>query len=308
MDRRKIGVLVMSYGTPAGMEEVEAYYTHIRHGRPPTEEQLMALKGKYEAIGGVFPLRKETDKQAEALKQRLSEADMPFSFEVYQGLRHTHPFIEEGIAKMREEGVSEAVGIVLAPHFSQMSIGEYIRRAETEANRLGVRMAFVKRYGLHPRFIELWGELVRRAFTLFTEGENPLLLFSAHSLPARILQSGDPYMDELMATAKAVGEKEKIASWRFVWQSAGQTPEPWLGPDILEVIPALKNEGVKAVLTAPIGFVSEHLEILYDLDLDAKRKAEEVGIHLERTAMPGTDPRFIDTLADEVIKAAYTLI
>ncbi|MBE3553473.1 MAG: ferrochelatase [Thermicanus sp.] len=307
MDRGKIGVLVMSYGTPAGMEEVEAYYTHIRRGKPPAEDQLTMLKKRYEAIGGVFPLREETDKQIEALKRRLSQGDTPYSYEVYQGLRHTHPFIEEGIAQMREEGVSEAVGIVLAPHFSQMSVGEYIRRAEAEAERLGIRMAFVKRYGLHPRFIELWGELVRRAFTLFTEEENPLLLFSAHSLPARILQTGDPYMDELTATAKAVGEKEKIASWRFVWQSAGQTPEPWLGPDILEVIPALKHEGVEAVLVAPIGFVSEHLEILYDLDLDAKGKAKEAGIHLERTAMPGVDPRFIETLADEVIKTASTL-
>ena len=305
-DAGPIGVLVMSYGTPESMESVEAYYTHIRRGHPPTPEQLAELTGRYQAIvGGVFPLRKNTDRQVAALQRTLDLAAGEGRFVCYQGLRHAAPFIEDGVAKMAQDGIAEAVGIVLTPQYSVMSVGGYIKRAQEEADRLGLRMAFVKEYHLHPALIGALTDRVAKALERFGDRRDQVrVLFSAHSLPEKILEMKDPYPDQLLETSRAVAKAAGIPSWEFTWQSAGQTGQPWLGPDLLETLNRLSAEGVKDALVAPVGFVSDHLEVLYDIDLEAKRHAEARGMRLERIEMLNDDPGYMTALAESV-RAAF---
>ncbi len=300
--QKPTGVLVMSYGTPESLDQVEAYYTHIRHGRPPSPEQLADLVARYRAIaGGVFPLREHTNRQVEALQRELDARAGNGRYVCYQGLKHAAPFIEDGVAQMAADGIERAVGIVLAPHDSAMSVGAYIRRAEAEAARRGVRMAFVREYHLHPALIEALAERVRRGLEKFGDRRGEaLVLFSAHSLPERILTWNDPYPGQLLATSRAVADAAGVDRWQFTWQSAGQTGEPWLGPDLLETLETVHREGVRDVLVAPVGFVSDHLEVLYDIDIEARQFAEERGMRLERIAMLNDDPRFIRALADSV--------
>ncbi|WP_270170080.1 ferrochelatase [Paenibacillus sp. SYP-B4298] len=306
MSNAKIGVLVMSYGTPESLDEVEEYYTHIRRGNPPTPEQLADLTNRYEAIvGGFFPLRKNTDNQVAALQQWLDEA-APGTYRCYQGLKHARPYIEDGVRQMSEDGVKEAVGIVLAPHYSFMSVGGYIKRAKETAEQLGVAMRFVEEYHLHPKLIEALSQRVERGLAAFGPEVDRVavkVLFSAHSLPERIVQMKDPYPEQLLATAAATASAAGTSNWQFTWQSAGRTHEPWLGPDILETLQELAANGVKHVLAAPIGFVSDHLEVLYDLDIEAKAEAARLGLHLERIEMLNTDPLYMEVLGDCVLHA-----
>ncbi|PZE19961.1 ferrochelatase [Paenibacillus xerothermodurans] len=302
--KRRIGVLVMSYGSPESLEQVEAYYTHIRRGNPPTAEQLKDLTDRYEAIvGGVFPLKENTDKQVKALEDRLNADHPELAFSCYQGLKHAAPFIEDGVEQMVKDGVKEAVGIVLAPHYSVMSIGGYIKRAEAKAAELGLPIKFVTSYHLHPRLIQALSERVTDTLARFgdTPKDEIRVLFTAHSLPEKIREMGDPYPDQLMETSRAIAGQTGVTNWQFGWQSAGQTGTPWLGPDILDLLRTVsKEEHVKNVLVCPIGFVSDHLEVLYDLDIEAKKTARELGIHLERTPSLNTDPLYMATLSDEV--------
>lgn len=294
----------MSYGTPKSLDDVEAYYTHIRRGHAPTAEQLKELKDRYEAIvGGVFPLRENTNAQVTDLQERLNEL-APNRYECFQGLKHAGPFIEDGAQQMAEAGIKQAIGIVLAPHYSVMSVGGYIKRAQEKARELGIDMKFVKSYHLHPKLISALTDRVNDAYIKLAshQGDKPVkVLFSAHSLPEKIRELGDPYEQQLLQTSEAIAEGTEIEDWQFTWQSAGRTHEPWLGPDILDTMEELAKEGYKAILSAPIGFVSDHLEVLYDLDIEAKAKADELGITFERIPMLNTDPLYIDTLAESVI-------
>ncbi|PZD95934.1 ferrochelatase [Paenibacillus sambharensis] len=302
----KIGVLVMSYGTPVSMEDIEPYYTHIRRGNPPSPEQLAELTERYEAIvGGVFPLRENTDRQVQGLQEVLDRL-APGTYKCYQGLKHAKPFIEDGVEEMAADGIREAVGIVLAPHYSIMSVGSYIKRAKETAEAKGLKLASVEEYHLHPKLIAALADRVKTALKLFGEEVRPAdvkVLFSAHSLPERILQMGDPYVKQLLATSEAVAEAAGVSDWQFTWQSAGRTHEPWLGPDILDTMQSLQTEGVKYILSAPIGFVSDHLEVLYDLDIEAKAFAKNLGIHFERIEMLNTDPFYMEALAESVMAA-----
>ncbi|XEC93245.1 ferrochelatase [Paenibacillus tarimensis] len=306
MAERKIGVLVMSYGTPESMDDIEEYYTHIRRGKPPTKEQLEDLTSRYEAIvGGFFPLRKNTDRQVEALQQTLDRI-APGKYVCYQGLKHARPYIEDGVTQMAADGLKEAVGIVLAPHYSIMSVGGYIKRAKETAEQCGLQMRFVKSYHLHPKLISALTERVRNGLDMFgpdAAASTVKVLFSAHSLPERILTMNDPYQDQLLATSSAIAEAAGVTDWQFTWQSAGQTREPWLGPDILETLTEVSRRGFKHVLSAPIGFVSDHLEVLYDIDIEAKAAAGQLGMRLERIEMLNTDPLYMETLAESVIEA-----
>ncbi|MCY7486812.1 ferrochelatase [Paenibacillus alvei] len=311
MSKRKVGVLVMSYGTPCSMEEIEPYYTHIRRGNPPSAEQLAELKERYEAIvGGVFPLRENTDRQVAGLQHTLDRltAGMDVQYVCYQGLKHAQPYIEDGVAAMAKDGITEAVSIVLAPHYSVMSVGGYNKRAQEEAAKHGIQMKCVNSYHLHPELIDALAKRVNEQLEAFvTEGAvrgEVEVLFSAHSLPARILEMNDPYSDELNATAAAVAKQcgLKGGQWRFTWQSAGQTAMPWLGPDILDTLAAVAEEGAKWVLSAPIGFVSDHLEVLYDLDIEALRTAEQLQIGFKRIRMLNDDPQYMLVLADTIMK------
>lgn len=306
MSTKKIGVLVMSYGTPQNMEDVEAYYTHIRRGRPPSAEQLDDLIKRYEAIGGMFPLRENTNRQVEALEKRLNQVDTKDrQFVCFQGLKHARPLIEDGVQAMAQAGITEAIGIVLAPHYSVLSIGEYIKRARAEAEVQHIKMGFVESYHLHPALIEAFVDRVKESLFRFPEDvrDRVRILFSAHSLPKRILEMNDPYVEQLMDTAKAIMRTSKLINpWQFAWQSAGETPVPWLGPDILDVVQNLhETEQVGHFLIAPIGFVSDHLEILYDLDIEAQALAKELGVHLERIPSLNTEPKYIETLTDAVL-------
>lgn len=304
---KQIGVLVMSYGTPESMDGVEEYYTHIRRGNAPAPEQLAELKGRYEAIvGGVFPLRENTNGQVAGLQDKLDQL-APGQFVCYQGLKHAKPYIETGVEDMAKDGIAQAVGIVLAPHFSAMSVGSYIKRAEEKAQELGIAMCFVKQYHMHPKLLQALTERIVDGLGRLADAaggeENVKVLFSAHSLPVKIRELGDPYEQQLLETSSAVAEAANVKDWQFTWQSAGRTREPWLGPDILETLPVLAEEGVKAVLVAPVGFVSDHLEVLYDLDIEAQAASKQLGIALDRIAMLNRDPLYMETLAESVIEA-----
>ncbi|MBA9086305.1 ferrochelatase [Fontibacillus solani] len=305
----KIGVLVMSYGTPESLDQVEAYYTHIRRGHPPTEEQLKELKDRYEAIvGGVFPLRANTDNQVEALQETLNRlsGDSGYEFVCYQGLKHAVPFIEDGVDKMAQDGIKEAIGIVLAPHYSVMSVGGYIKRAETKSSEAGISMKFIHSYHTHPKLIEAFANRVSSKLELFKEAgaerDMVKVLFSAHSLPAKILEMGDPYRDQLLETSREVARKAGVSNWQFTWQSAGRTSDPWLGPDILDTLHDLSKEQVEDILVAPVGFVSDHLEVLYDLDIEAKTVAKELDMRLERIDSLNTDPLYMETLGEMILE------
>lgn len=304
MTKRRVGVLVMSYGTPESLDQVEAYYTHIRRGSPPTPEQLHELTARYEAIvGGFFPLRENTNKQVKGLEDTLRAEHPEVEFVCYQGLKHAQPYVEDGVEQMVKDGITEAVGVVLAPHYSTMSVGGYVKRAKEKAEEQGLKMSFVLDYHLHPKLIDALSTRVDNALTKFSDAQRSdiRVIFTAHSLPEKILEMKDPYPDQLLATSKVIAERTGLTNWQFGWQSAGQTAMPWLGPDILDVLQQIhKEEGVKNVLLCPIGFVSDHLEVLYDIDIEAQALAKELGLHLERTESLNTDPLYMQTLSDVV--------
>ncbi|MEC0089163.1 ferrochelatase [Paenibacillus macquariensis] len=308
--KSKVGVLVMSYGTPESLEGIEAYYTHIRRGNAPTPEQLQDLTSRYEAIvGGVFPLRENTNQQVTELQSALnrSQEQSEIEYVCYQGLKHASPLIEDGVEQMANDGIKRAVGIVLAPHYSIMSVGSYIKRAQEKAKELGIEMSFVESYHLHPKLIQALSERVSAKLDQFEEAgavrEEVRVLFSAHSLPSRIVEMGDPYPEQLLETSRAIAEATGVTSWQFSWQSAGRTAEPWLGPDILDTLQELSVEQIENVLVAPVGFVSDHLEVLYDLDIEAQAISKELDMRLMRIDSLNSDPLYMETLRDEVLAA-----
>ena len=287
-------VLVMAYGTPRELDDVEAYYTDIRHGRPPSPELLDELRDRYRAIGGRSPLLGLTIAQAEGIAERVG---LP----AYVGQKHAAPFIPDAIARMASEGIERAVGLVLAPHYSAMSIGDYARRARRAADEVGWdgELKVVESWHLEPGFIALLAGRVRESIRALDAGD-PVVVFTAHSLPERILQAKDPYPDQLRETAEAVASETNLARWRVGWQSAGRTADPWLGPDLLEILEEEAGRGTASVIVCPCGFVADHLEVLYDIDIEAQAMAEKLGIQLVRTAAPNVDPAFLDTLAGVV--------
>jgi len=308
MSKQRIGVLVMSYGTPESLDQIEAYYTHIRRGHPPTPEQLEELKARYEAIvGGFFPLRENTNKQVAALEATLNREHPELEFVCYQGLKHAQPYVEDGVAHMVQDGIQQAVGVVLAPHYSVMSVGGYVKRAKEQAEELGLEIDFVLSYHLHPQLLEALSIRVKSALARF-EGvsrDDVRVIFTAHSLPEKIVEMKDPYPQQLLETSQAIADIVGLTNWQFGWQSAGQTATPWLGPDILDVLRTIAvEEQVKHVLLCPIGFVSDHLEVLYDIDIEAQALAGELGLHLERTESLNTDPLYMRSLSDVVHEKA----
>jgi protoporphyrin/coproporphyrin ferrochelatase len=296
-----IGVLAMAYGTAAGPEDIERYYTDIRGGRAPSPELLADLKGRYAAIGNRFPLLVITGQQAAALEAELN-AGAAGGFRVYLGMKHSAPFIAEGVARMRADGISRAVGLVLAPHYSRLSVGGYIERVQAAVGSEGPSFTFVTNWHDHPMFVEVLASRVRDALETLTaaERERAVVVFSAHSLPARIRDEGDPYPAQLQETADLVAARLALADCRTAWQSAGRTPEPWLGPDLSDVISEVSGEGATAVVSCACGFVADHLEILYDLDIEAAGVAREAGIRFVRTRSMNADPAFVRALATVV--------
>lgn len=279
-----VGLLLMAYGSPASAADVEAYYTHIRRGRPPTDEQLADLRRRYDAVGGISSLRARTDAQARVLQEELGD-----EFRVALGMKHAAPFVEEGVASLQD--CERVVGLVLAPHYSAMSVGEYLDRARTAST---VPFSAIESWATEPAYVVFLAEAVRDA--LASMPNDTTVLFTAHSLPARIVDAGDPYPDEIRATADAVAAMSGIDRYDTGWQSAGRTPEPWLGPDVLEVIAAAETP----VLVCPCGFVSDHLEVAYDLDIDAATAASRRGIAFARTRVLNDDRAVLAALAERV--------
>ncbi|MEK4148983.1 ferrochelatase [Robertmurraya sp. FSL W8-0741] len=306
MTKKQMGLLVMAYGTPYKEEDIERYYTHIRHGRRPSDEMLEDLKGRYEAIGGLSPLAQTTNDQAAALQQHLNKIQDEVEFKLYIGLKHIEPFIEDAVKQMHEDGITEALSIVLAPHFSTFSIKSYNGRAKEEAEKLGgLTIRSVESWYKEPKFIQFWIDKVKQAFNSMTEDErnNAALIVSAHSLPEKILQLGDPYPKQLQETADLIAEGAGVKNYYVGWQSAGNTPEPWLGPDVQDLTRELYDEHhFKAFVYTPVGFVAEHLEVLYDNDYECKVITDELGVSYYRPEMPNTDPLFIDAMASAVLK------
>ncbi|CAM3778176.1 ferrochelatase [Mesobacillus thioparans] len=306
MTKKKMGLLVMAYGTPYKEEDIERYYTHIRHGRPPAPEMLEDLRNRYEAIGGISPLAKITVEQGEKLEQHLNSIQDEIEFKMYLGLKHIEPFIEDAVKKMNNDGIEEAVSIVLAPHFSTFSVKSYNGRAKEEAAKLGgPEIVSVESWYDEPKFIKYWSDRVAKAFAEMPadEKEKSVLIVSAHSLPEKILQMGDPYPEQLKETADLIAKQAGVKNYAVGWQSAGNTPEPWLGPDVQDLTRELFEEhGYKAFVYVPAGFVSEHLEVLYDNDYECKVVTDEIGASYYRPPMPNAEPEFIDAMADVILK------
>jgi ferrochelatase len=300
----QLGVVVMAYGTPASPADVEAYYTHIRRGSAPTADQLADLTRRYDAIGGISPLAQRTEDQRATLQAALDER-APGRARVVLGQKHAAPFIEDAVTTLADEGITDVVGLVLAPHFSGFSVGQYQARLADAAAARGVRTASIHSWHLEPTYLTFLTAAVREALALLPERTK--VLFTAHSLPERVLVD-DPYPGQLRASASAVAEAaglDRWAGWSLCWQSAGRTPEPWRGPDILEVIRDLAATGrADGVLVCPQGFVSDHLEVVYDLDIEARQVADEVGLAFARTRVLNADPAVLGALADRVLEAA----
>lgn len=296
----------MAYGTPYKEEDLERYYTHIRHGRTPSSELLEDLRSRYEAIGGISPLAKITLDQAKSLEEHLNGIQDEIEFKMYLGLKHIEPFVEDAVEQMHQDGIEEAVSIVLAPHFSTFSVKSYNGRAKEAAEKLGGPViTSVDSWYDEPKFIQYWVDRVKETYAGMSseERESAVLIVSAHSLPQRILQSGDPYPQQLEDTARMIAEGAGVKEYAVGWQSEGNTPDPWIGPDVQDLTRDLhKEKGYKTFVYTPVGFVSDHLEVLYDNDYECKVVTEEIGAAYYRPEMPNSKPEFIDALADVVMK------
>ncbi len=311
----RVGVVVMAYGTPATPDDVEPYYTHIRRGRPPTPEQLANLQARYDALGGTSTLAARTADQVAAITAALEHLH-PGRFVTALGQKHAFPFIEDGVAALAEQGVSSIVGVVLAPHYSGFSVGEYQARVTAATATADLPAIGIERWHDLPEYRAFLAGAV--ADGLGSLPPRTEVVFTAHSLPERVLD-GDPYPDELRASAEAaaaqVGLRHREATdgagslddprWSIAWQSAGATPEPWRGPDILEVIRERAASGeVDGILVCPQGFVSDHLEVAYDLDIEAAGVAADTGIAFARTRVLNDDPTVLAALATRIADLA----
>ncbi|MFS0554384.1 ferrochelatase [Brevibacillus sp. 179-C9.3 HS] len=304
MSKQKTGLLLMAYGTPRSPEEIEPYYTHIRRGRKPPQELLDDLKARYEAVDGLNRFADITDEQVRALEQEMNKRFPDREFVGYLGLKHIAPFIEDAVEQMKRDGIKEAISLVLAPHYSSYSVKEYNGRAQEHSAAIeGPAIHSIESWYLEPGFIGYWVNAIQETFAKMTVEERgqAVVIFSAHSLPEKILKSGDPYPIQLEETAKLIAEQAGITSYEIGWQSAGNTPDPWLGPDVQDLTRELyESKGYQAFVYCPVGFVAEHLEVLYDNDFECKAVTDELGVHYYRPPMPNARPAFISCLADAV--------
>ncbi|EAC9078500.1 ferrochelatase [Listeria monocytogenes] len=297
---KKVGLLVMAYGTPYKDEDIERYYTDIRHGHKPSEEMIADLRGRYHAIGGLSPLAKITEAQAYGLEKALNDSQDEVEFKAYIGLKHIEPFIEDAVEAMHKDGIEEAISIVLAPHYSSFSVEAYNKRAKDAADKLGgPNIKAINDWYKQPKFIQMWADRINETAKQIPADEllDTVLIVSAHSLPEKIKQHNDPYPDQLQETADFIFEKVVVPHYALGWQSEGKTGEPWLGPDVQDLTRELYGqEKYKHFIYTPVGFVAEHLEVLYDNDYECKVVTDEVGAAYHRPPMPNADPEFLEVL------------
>jgi ferrochelatase len=277
-------VILMAYGSPAGPEDVRPYLEDVRGGRPVSEEAVEELAERYRRIGGRSPLDEVTEAQRAGLERELG---VP----VFVGMKHWHPRIAGAVESALAGGATRIVGLVLAPHYSRLSVGEYRERLEAAVGERA-EVLLVESWHDNPGYLDAVADRVR--------GTDAWVVFTAHSLPERILAAGDPYKEQLFETSRLVAERAGLERWSFAFQSASATGEPWLGPDVLEELERLHEDGVRKVLVASVGFVSDHLEILWDLDVEARERAAELGLELKRTPSLNDDPALVRALADLV--------
>jgi ferrochelatase len=277
-------VVLMAYGSPSSPDDIRPYLEDIRSGRTVSDEAVAELTERYRRIGGRSPLDEVTEAQRAALEAELG-------FPVFVGMKHWRPWIAEAADQALGAGADTVVGLVLAPHYSKLSVEGYRERL---ADALGSRaeLRFVESWHTHEPYIAVLADRVR--------GTDAHVVFTAHSLPARIVEEGDPYHDQLLETSQLIADRAGLESWSFAFQSASPTGEPWLGPDILDELDSLHARGVERVLACPIGFVSDHLEILWDLDVEARERSAELGLDFDRIRSLNDDPAFVRGLAELV--------
>ena len=288
------GVVAMAYGTPSDRDDIERYYTDIRRGRPPSPEQLADLTRRYDAIGGTFPLREITERQVAALQRHLGDG-----YVVALGTKHSDPTIEAAVARLADAGVDRVVGLALAPHFSALSVGEYARRVAEAAEAQGLKATTVESWHLLPEYLDFLARAVVDAQASLPEHaqRDADVVFTAHSLPERAVPAGDPYPDQVRATAGSVATLADLFRWTTAWQSAGRTGDTWLGPDLLDVIRVRAEEGAAGIVACACGFVADHLEVAYDLDVEAAALARELGLPFARARSVNDDDAVLAALA-----------
>lgn len=298
------GVLLMAYGSPERLRDVEAYFTDIKGGIAPAPAVLRLVRGRYRLVGGRTPLNKITASQVRHLQRILDKREGRGRYKVYAGMKHWHPFIRDAMKKIAAEGVRDLTAIVLAPHYSRLSIGGYEKRVKEATGQLRFKppIRFVKSWHTNRFLIDCIATQIKEAERTLkpVQRKNLYIVFTAHSLPKKIRKFRDPYERQLKATCSLVAKKLSIKKFAFAFQSAGHTGEEWLGPDIEEVLAGLKKKGTTSFLIAPVGFVSDNLEIVYDIDIELKAFAKKNGIFMRRTKLRNTHPLFIEALYDIV--------
>lgn len=290
--------MLMAYGGPDKLDDVRPYLMDVRNYRPTSDELVAEIAGRYEQIGGRSPILELTQAEAAGIEAALNDlAGEGERWKVWLAMRHWHPFIKDVMVEMEQAGVERAVGMVMAPHFSNMSIGAYFKRVD--ATESAIEVAPVKSWNLNPGYLDALFDRLSDGIQKFpVDQQNDVpIIFTAHSLPERILENNDPYPDELRATVDAMVERIPGREWHWAYQSAAMTPDPWLGPDAGEVIRQLHEQGKQNVLICPIGFVCEHVEILFDIDIEFRHLAESLGMHLERIEMLNDHPVMLAGLA-----------
>lgn len=307
MTAETIGVLLMAYGGPDSLDDIPAYLHDIRGGRPTPDELIAEITENYRRIGGKSPLLELTQRQAALVEARLNVGAPPgHRYKTYIGMRHWSPWIEDAVDRMMQDGIREAVALVLAPHYSSMSVARYFAKLNAALAKYSTPFSVtpITSYHDHPLYIQA---LARRVSDgLAKMPADTLVIFSAHSLPQRILAEGDPYDAQLRETAQLVAERAGLPddAWTFSYQSAGHSPEPWLGPQLEEYVVELAHQGYRNLLSVPVGFVVDHVEVLFDIDIQAREAAQAAGARLDRVPSLNDDPLFIAALVD-LVRAAH---
>jgi ferrochelatase len=291
-------LLLLAFGGPRSLDEVEPFLTRLMRGRKPSPEQLERVTERYQSIGGSSPLLEITKGQARGIEKKLNEKGYPFKS--YVGMRYGHPMIEETLKEILRDGIRDAIAIPMAPFRSRESTGAYIEEVNRAQKNLGeeIKISFLEGWHMHPLFLEAAQEKVREGLMEFTPEERKRvhLIFTAHSLPKSIIEK-DPYAREMEASVKGVLGGIEPRDWHMAFQSKGSGPEEWVGPDVESVLAKLSGEKVREVLIVPIGFVSDHIEILYDIDVLYRKTAESLGMKLKRTSSLNFSERFLEALA-----------
>ncbi len=304
-----VGVLAMAYGGPDSPAAIPGYLADIRSGRPTPHRVLEEIRSHYERIGGSSPLLANSRRQVAALANRLGHG----RYRCYLGMRHWSPWIEEVVGGMAEDGIEQAVAVILAPHANAWNNGRYKAKIDAgqEMYRSRIRFRMVESWHDAPGLVSALAQRVRESLGSWRDGAgaSPHVVFCAHSLPVRVAGPGDPYQSQLLRTAQLVAQEADLpaARWSWSWISAGRSSEPWLGPSLLERLGEIATRGVRRVLCVPVGFVTDHVEVLYDIDVEARARAEELGMELARTRALDDDPLFIGALAEAVEAQAAAL-